>query len=791
MRPNRFLVLATAALLIAGCSSKDDRIKDHLAKGKAFLEQGELDKASVEIRNVVQLDPKHAEAFVISGKIEEAKKDVRRAYSSYLKTIELDAGNLEAKRRLARIYLFGRVLDKAEETADQVLAQVPDDPDALAIKAALLVLKGDSDAAVKQAAEVLQKTPGQADAAMLLAGVYTQKQDPKAAREVLEKAIKADPKNTSLRAANASLALREQQFDVAEREYIELVKLQPKSFEPRLTLATFYTQRGDVPKAEVALREAIKADPGDEKRQLALVDLLVARKGQDAAEVELKKLIEERPKAWALRFRLAQLQEASGKRDAAEQTYRALMEVDKEGAQAVQAKAQVARLMLASGKVDEGAKLLDEVIKANPRDNTALILRASLLLAKKDPASAIIDLRGVLRDQPTSPQVLRLLSAAHRANSEVQLGTDTLGSAIRQEPANLELRLLMVEHLLAAKEQDAAIRELDSAIKANPKAVRAYEVKAELEQRKGDGAAAARTLEALKKELADQGIGYFRAGQLAVAQKNFDLAQKEFSTAIQKAPQAVEPRVALVALYAGQNKLDDAAKAAEAFVKAAPRNLIAYQTLGEVRLAQKRLPDAEAQFRKMIELDPKAARGYLNLARLQAGTGNVDAGLKTLTEGLKADPADAQLGVALAEAQRSRGNVDAAIATYEGVLRASPTNPVVSNNLAFVLLEHKTDKASYERALALAKPLEATNNAAFLDTLGWAYYKVGQYDDASRVLQRVVAASPNEPMFNFHLGMALYKAGKADDAKPLLKKALEKNSNFPGAEEAKKIVGQG
>jgi tetratricopeptide (TPR) repeat protein len=787
----RLLPLAVALALLAGCGSKEDRIQAHLAKGKAFLEQGELEKAGIEIRNVVQLDPKNAEAFIVSGRIEEARKDVRRAYSSYLKTIELDAANVEAKRRLARIYLFGRVLDKAEETADQVLAQVPDDPDALAVKAALLVLKGDSDAAVKQAADVLQKTPGQADAAMLLAGVYAQREDPKAARDVLEKAIAADPKNAALRTANAALALRQQQFDVAEREYVELVKLQPRSFEARLALATFYTQRGDTAKAEATLREAIRAEPGDDKRQFALVDLLVARKGQDAAEAELGKLIEDRPKAWPLRFRLAQLQEAAGKRDLAERTYRGIMEADKDGAQALQAKGQVARLMLGAGKADEGARLLDEVIKANPRDNAALILRASLALARKDAQNAIIDLRTVLRDQPTSPQVLALLATAHRMNDEVALGTEVIGAAIRQEPANLQLRLLMVEHMAAANDREGALRELDATIKANPRAVRAYEVKADLEQRQGDTAAAARTIEALKKELPDQGIGYFRAGQLAIAQKKYDVAAQEFTVSIQKAPQAVEPRVALVALLAGQKKLDEAARAAEDFVKAAPRSLLAHQALGEVRVAQKRIPDAETQFRKMIELDPKASRGYLNLARLQATQGNLEAGLGTLAEGLKADPADAELAVALAESQRTRGNVDASIATYEAVLKASPTNPVAANNLAYLLLEHKTDQASHARALELAKPLEATRNAAFLDTLGWAYYRTGRYDDAARVLQRVVAQVPNEPMFNFHLGMALLKAGKADDGKALLRKALEANAKFPGAEEAKKVLGQG
>jgi tetratricopeptide (TPR) repeat protein len=53
----------------------------------------------------------------------------------------------------------------------------------------------------------------------------------------------------------------------------------------------------------------------------------------------------------------------------------------------------------------------------------------------------------------------------------------------------------------------------------------------------------------------------------------------------------------------------------------------------------------------------------------------------------------------------------------------------------------------------------------FIDSLGWAYYRLGQYDDAVRELERAVELKPNETVINDHLGDAYWKVGRKLEAR--------------------------
>jgi Flp pilus assembly protein TadD len=52
-----------------------------------------------------------------------------------------------------------------------------------------------------------------------------------------------------------------------------------------------------------------------------------------------------------------------------------------------------------------------------------------------------------------------------------------------------------------------------------------------------------------------------------------------------------------------------------------------------------------------------------------------------------------------------------------------------------------------------------------VDSVGWAYYRLGRYDEAAKTLEAAVLLVPGDPTVNNHLGDALWKAGRKMDAR--------------------------
>jgi Flp pilus assembly protein TadD len=77
-------------------------------------------------------------------------------------------------------------------------------------------------------------------------------------------------------------------------------------------------------------------------------------------------------------------------------------------------------------------------------------------------------------------------------------------------------------------------------------------------------------------------------------------------------------------------------------------------------------------------------------------------------------------------------------------------------------------------ALPLAERAHAARpeDAAILDTLGWAYFKAGRYAEAVTALEEVVRRRPGEAEFHYRLAAALARAGHAGEAALAFGRAL-------------------
>ena len=109
-------------------------------------------------------------------------------------------------------------------------------------------------------------------------------------------------------------------------------------------------------------------------------------------------------------------------------------------------------------------------------------------------------------------------------------------------------------------------------------------------------------------------------------------------------------------------------------------------------------------------------------------------------------------------------------------LAKDPDQPDVLNYLAYGRLERglspEKAKKMIERALA-----RVSDSPHIVDSLGWAYFKMKEYDKAVQYLENAATALPQDPVINDHLGDAYWHAGRKTEAVFQWKRALKYNED--------------
>lgn len=124
----------------------------------------------------------------------------------------------------------------------------------------------------------------------------------------------------------------------------------------------------------------------------------------------------------------------------------------------------------------------------------------------------------------------------------------------------------------------------------------------------------------------------------------------------------------------------------------------------------------------------------------------------------------------LASAQQSGGDFAAAETTLRAILKESPNNPIAANNLGYFLLERGIRFSEALELIKSAVEIDPTN-PSYLDSLGWAYFKLGDLAEAEKHLRSALRYDPGSATINEHLGDVLLRSGRHDDAKQSWEKA--------------------
>ena len=778
-------VLSAAVFVLAGCGGAASRASRYLERGQDYLAKGNFEKARVEFRNALQISPNDVNARFQNGVVEEKLGAYQQAAQFYRSTIETDKTFDAGRARLARLLVLSGAADQALTIIQPGLDLHPDSAELLTMRAAARAQLKDYGPGLVDAERASKLTPNDETTLSVLAGLYNSVDRAADAEAVLASAVSRLPASVDLRLVLVQFYASHQKLDKVEALLKELVQLKPAERDYRVNLARYYSSANRVDDSERVLRDAIKALPGDATLRQSLVDFLAVRRGNQAAEQELLTQSAGKPDDADLQLALARFYENGKQPDKARAIYDKVVAVQALKAPGLMARNRLAVLDLQGGKVADARKRLAEILEANPRDADALVTRSAIALADGDAKAAIVDLRAVVRDQPNSVPLLRQLARAYFANGDMELAEDVLRQSVDRNPDDNAARSDLAKFYVQTQRAQQARALAAELVKREPKNIEYQQLQFETAASFHDADAAAAAAAAIRAEHPELAVGWYLEGRLAQAQGNSAQALRSYEKALEVDGQARDPLEALVKMLVDQKQVDAALARVARVLAKYPADAHALNMQGEILLSQKRATEADKYFVAASKAAPDWWLPYRNQAYVKFSNKDIDGALAVMRTSAEKLNQPEPLVAEYASLLEAQGRHDEAIGAYEALVRQHPQSEMGANNLAMLLVTHRKEPASIERARELAGRFVASNNPNYLDTSGWVLLKHGEAGAAVPVLERAIGIAPDAALIRYHLAMAQYSVGQKDSALSNLERAVQARQEFDGVADAR------
>ncbi len=473
---------------------------------------------------------------------------------------------------------------------------------------------------------------------------------------------------------------------------------------------------------------------------------------------------------------------------------------------------------VASGNIPKAAELARQLLERSPGDQVALITLAVHQLREGETEAAIAtverlgDLGGQLQELVAALMKAWAMTAQGHAATAVNL-LDGLQGPVWFDAFTTLHAGLIADH---ARLFEIAGDRLAAAFGRDPGAVRVVDAYARNLARAGKPEEALKVLADF-----DERVG---------GNDQFTAALRAEIEGGDVAPQIVDPRAGLAeALFGigsavGREGGDTfAASLLQLALHLAPDAYFPTMALGQVLESMNQYEAAIEIYRRIPEGSPlkrgAMVQEALNLNVLERDEAAIALLRRLVTE----DPSDISTAVALGNVYRSREQFEeaaeiytSAIASfgdtvppaywslhyYRGIswertgqwtaaekdfrkaLEMEPENPLVLNYLGYSYIDRGEN---LDEALDMVRRAVAQrpDDGYIVDSLGWAYYRLGRYEEAVAELEKAVQLRPADAVINDHLGDAYWKVGRRLEAMFQWSHARDAN---PEPEELEKIL---
>jgi tetratricopeptide (TPR) repeat protein len=442
---------------------------------------------------------------------------------------------------------------------------------------------------------------------------------------------------------------------------------------------------------------------------------------------------------------------------------------------------------LADGDIDEAVSLADRILSVDKSNRVARLVVGVRDLKAKKYASAQLNINQSIRG-PITDLVATLLSGwASYGAGDVKTAVANIDKLTGPEwyPLFKDLHSGMILEL-AGKEKDAGVR-LERAYKLDDSMLRVADDYARWLTRNKDDAASMAIYEAFDKKLPRhplvlEGLRETKAGKklpplvdspqtgaTLTRRGGEDLALVYLQLALYLSPNHPLALLSLADLYESVKKPAMAIKVYERVPAGSPLKRNAQIQLATDLDAADRSDEAIKILKGVTAEDPKDLEAIMALGNIERGRKKFADCATTYSQGIDAlpegnDKASAVYYYYRGICEERSKQWSKAEADMRKALDLQPEQPHVLNYLGYSWIDQGINLDEGMKMIKRAVD-QRPDDGYIVDSLGWAYFRIGNYDDAVKNLERAIDLKPEDPTINDHLGDAYWRVGRTLEAK--------------------------
>ncbi len=263
---------------------------------------------------------------------------------------------------------------------------------------------------------------------------------------------------------------------------------------------------------------------------------------------------------------------------------------------------------------------------------------------------------------------------------------------------------------------------------------------------------------------------------ILIETKDYGKAVTRLKEILAQAPDSDKIRFFLGAVY---EEVKDYKAAVEQFKLLAPNSSYYVEAVIHASYLYKLQNDydnAIVTIEKALDIRPDAAQFYPLYASYLDDTKQYEKAVRMLQSAVVKFPTNDQLYFFLGSLQDKAGNRQETLLSMKKTIELNPDHVQALNYLAYTyadMSENLDEAYQYAKKALSLKP----EDAYIQDTVGWVYYKKGDYTDAVKILEVAYKAKSDESIIAEHLGDAYYKSKLPGKAKEMYKRAVKLENN--------------